>query len=1422
MKQKLLFFFLTAFLSLIGGELWATDYVLSGSTRTIYAQSQTTATYETGGKTITVTNDVPKSYDKYSNSITELTYYIKTASATHTIDLSEISSGEKVVSISFKGFNNTNNSETETYTSYISNVNGTDYTEEEGTNQFLSRSLVSAANDEDIKTFTVSGLSITCGTGASITFAVGGRETDLIITITTEENTIDNVFNGTYPYTWQFDVDAAKWTKSISQIKDNTTDWNVVTESDTDKEARNVSTSITNSAIDICKGLSFAATAGNVCLDWTYRQLWMNGTLTIPSLKVGQTITFDSNDNVIGDSKVGSTAGKVFTVTTAGDVSFTVNTYIRSIAVTKNDLTTFAFNNTETYYGDSGDSPSGNNQCTGEFVGRTTTFNYKVGRSQVLRTRVNVAPAFDVTGITVDNTNFGVSSNTSTVLDASSYSVSKPNDGKIWYWGVQVKKPGTASLTYSFNGTDAYNAKNYTEQFTIQKDDIDLTFDEDFVVKTVDNPAFTNSFKLNGLTLPVTDDYAGTINTSSFTYEVKTVNDKETSNIVSVSNTGEVTLSSPGAVLIHAKLASTDWYNGVDRKYTLVVNPSGGTDPALQWIDDVSSVSVQYNDAVSHTATGTIGVGQTIKYRSADTSVASVDATGKVTGTGRGSTTIYAYVEPTSTHNYAEISYNVSVTSAGELKSFKFIPNNGKVNNGKSITPKLAFPTIPGDGVTSLKVTKIQVLERNGSSVSESALTEDNAIAACDIIGVDNASNLMDNWILNADGKVNKVNVTINGKTVGKAEITVTFTSSYYNEATATYTVEVTAAGTRNFSWADGDNPEYYVYAGDFMMLPAISGNSNGNNNYSNGEKNSKSYSEGGSTHSALQAYVYERKNGTIKWNEKDLKVGEGFPDFEVINGTGSALMFFSKGQGSSHADSLMVFCETEGNVTLRAYDPQDHEMYCDATIHILPVANLASAETSAGVTFPYTWDFTTNFDMASLAGNNEHYWIPMKSGGEPTGAYTNGLGFFDIDWADVNSNGSTDERNYKYFVAGASNSNVGYMPQFNGMKIKLQGTSSYANKIDRLRILNYEEGKGRLQFSGGDHILYLPLPDTKPSTYRVYVRAEGIGTSYVYINEDASTKQTIPSGTPTILYFESSAISGDLRLSFNNARVYWIACSTEAKNVVRPLDQNSNLSYAAASYSYPEDLDLSKSAEVNEDVTAYYASSYGYNADAAATGTAGYAVVMTPITTKVPANTGLILKKNTNDASTSCYMIANGKNVASYTDPAALGTNYLKATPAGGGTVSSNETIDSKKYTNFTMAYAYKMYRDPMDAGSAYTGYLFDRDWSFYRIMGDVHFSPQKSYLQIPGNLYVDRDGKIVEGAASRRAADDNRPSTKPMLDIIFEDEPLGDPNVTGISTVSDRLIDNDAWYTLQGIRVDAPAKGGIYIHNGRKVVIK
>ena len=48
--------------------------------------------------------------------------------------------------------------------------------------------------------------------------------------------------------------------------------------------------------------------------------------------------------------------------------------------------------------------------------------------------------------------------------------------------------------------------------------------------------------------------------------------------------------------------------------------------------------------------------------------------------------------------------------------------------------------------------------------------------------------------------------------------------------------------------------------------------------------------------------------------------------------------------------------------------------------------------------------------------------------------------------------------------------------------------------------------------------------------------------------------------------------------------------------------------------------------------------------------------------------------------------------------------------------------------------------------------------------------------------------------------------------------DEPLP---VTAIEAVETEKAEDGAWYTIQGVRVDKPAKG-LYIHNGRKVVVK
>lgn len=60
-------------------------------------------------------------------------------------------------------------------------------------------------------------------------------------------------------------------------------------------------------------------------------------------------------------------------------------------------------------------------------------------------------------------------------------------------------------------------------------------------------------------------------------------------------------------------------------------------------------------------------------------------------------------------------------------------------------------------------------------------------------------------------------------------------------------------------------------------------------------------------------------------------------------------------------------------------------------------------------------------------------------------------------------------------------------------------------------------------------------------------------------------------------------------------------------------------------------------------------------------------------------------------------------------------------------------------------------------------------------------------------------------------------------MLLSIFEDMTQGAGETDGIRTVNTTVSNtgSDAWYTLQGVKVEKPAKG-VYIHNNKKVVIK
>ena len=57
-------------------------------------------------------------------------------------------------------------------------------------------------------------------------------------------------------------------------------------------------------------------------------------------------------------------------------------------------------------------------------------------------------------------------------------------------------------------------------------------------------------------------------------------------------------------------------------------------------------------------------------------------------------------------------------------------------------------------------------------------------------------------------------------------------------------------------------------------------------------------------------------------------------------------------------------------------------------------------------------------------------------------------------------------------------------------------------------------------------------------------------------------------------------------------------------------------------------------------------------------------------------------------------------------------------------------------------------------------------------------------------------------------------------QVNLFFEGSE--DETLTGIHAVNNQIVDNEGYYTLQGIRLDKPTRAGIYIHNGKKVIVK
>ena len=146
--------------------------------------------------------------------------------------------------------------------------------------------------------------------------------------------------------------------------------------------------------------------------------------------------------------------------------------------------------------------------------------------------------------------------------------------------------------------------------------------------------------------------------------------------------------------------------------------------------------------------------------------------------------------------------------------------------------------------------------------------------------------------------------------------------------------------------------------------------------------------------------------------------------------------------------------------------------------------------------------------------------------------------------------------------------------------------------------------------------------------------------------------------------------------------------------------------------------------------------------------------------------------------------------------------------------TLDRYETSNNNEYAN----YLFGFYRANKVVAN-YSGNNEDFLLGFWQTTGSGTTYANSAFLQITRS-----DADALGVGASYTVSENGQHA--PAFMLSFED-PI-DPTVTGIVDVDKDVTSptykavNDNWYTIEGVRISAPTTKGIYIHGGKKVIVR
>lgn len=151
----------------------------------------------------------------------------------------------------------------------------------------------------------------------------------------------------------------------------------------------------------------------------------------------------------------------------------------------------------------------------------------------------------------------------------------------------------------------------------------------------------------------------------------------------------------------------------------------------------------------------------------------------------------------------------------------------------------------------------------------------------------------------------------------------------------------------------------------------------------------------------------------------------------------------------------------------------------------------------------------------------------------------------------------------------------------------------------------------------------------------------------------------------------------------------------------------------------------------------------------------------------------------------------------------------------------TTQKTIDGVEYVVLNPTYPYPYNSNTVPDyrffGLAVRTVSDAKEYYFSRFIKNGKSTRDKAYLKLSNDVFHwTNEGQTASGSGL------NNSSTSRVALNFFDDE---EEQTTGIKQVNNALqrMDSNVFYTLEGVKLNSrPTQRGIYIHNGRKVVIK